>query len=1307
MKKYTALFRITWMSVMLLMLALRLSAQTDIKIGNDVSGNSSTGYPCPLQDYYEGNRSQYLIRASELTAAGMGPGAITAIRFLVKNLNTTTTIELYGIKIGTTADTALKGDSWVPVTTNVYGPLDYQPVTGLNSFNLSSPMFWNGVDNIVVEVCSGATNTNTGDLYSNNPEVPYTTGLSFNASHTYRRDNEDNLCGTVNTDNTGSMNTRPNIVFAWTPAAACTGTPAAGTATANPTAVCLNGNFTVTLSGTTVASGLTYQWQRSSDNATWTDINGETSSQLSSTQSATSYYRCKVTCTGSGSSAFSTSAVVTSPTLVSGTFTINKALPTGSGNFASFNDAYNFIKCGITGAVVFNVTAGSGPYNEQLVLAPVPGASGTNTITFNGNGDTLRFPCTSANRAVIQLNGADNFTFKNLVIKPVLSGATTYGWGVHLLNDADSNTISNCTILLDTTSNSSTNHAGIVVSSSTSSPTGTGNAKCDYNTFDGNTINGGYYGVVMAGSIDFANGNNKIINNKIQNFYSYGIHINGSFKTLIENNQINRPTRSNLTTFYGIYFTGLSTSANITRNRITNPFGGASTKTDGSYGIYFTNTDAISQFQNVVSNNVISDFSGKGDAYGIYNSSSDNNWYLHNTIVLDGSATTSTSYTTRGFTVSSKADGVEFVNNLISVTRGGGGTKYAIYFGATNGTIHANRNDYYLSVPSGTAYVGYFGANNSSLLDWQTASKQDTNSLASNPLFVSASTGNYQPNNASIDNKGEPVGITVDINNVARNASTPDIGAYEFTPGPCTTPPVAGTAHVSTTPICVNRKVALSLSGNSVGLGQTYQWQTSATAAGPYTNLGTVLTNPDTVITSTTTLYYRAAVTCTGNTTYSDPVLLTVNPALPGGIYTINKAQPTSGGNYNSFNAAKAAMECGISGAVTFNVVANSGPYNEQLVLDSIAGTSSINTITFNGNGNTIKFASTDANERAVIKLRSTDFVTFDSLTIDARGGSYGYGVHIWNNADSNKINRCTVLLDNTSSYSDFSGIVINGTDGDPDDGSSNYSEGNIISNNKITGGYFGVNIYTGYNTEVGNNSIIGNTIKDSYSSGIQLNNAVNTLVDHNDISRPTRTDEPYQLYGIGIGSKSNGVVISSNRIHNLFGGNFTSTTTVNVISHSSADGANDNPSRVFNNLIYDIRSNGDIYGLYNSSSDYIHYYHNTVVLNDDKNTIDVETGGYYNSSFGTVEGNRVFNNIFDISRSGPGSRYGLYVPSNGAFASDYNDIYVKSSVNKAYTGSKGANYTTLAAWRAGTKLDSNSLDIQPVFADPVAGNFA
>src|SRR5438105_11497107 len=107
----------------------------------------------------------------------------------------------------------------------------------------------------------------------------------------------------------------------------------------------------------------------------------------------------------------------------------------------------------------------------------------------------------------------------------------------------------------------------------------------------------------------------------------YGLYIYGAFNTLIDSNVITRPARTGVSTFYGMYVTNLSAKLNITRNRITNPFGGAPTSTSSFYGIYFTSVDALTGLDNIVSNNLIYNLTGNGDVYGFYNFSSDNVLY--------------------------------------------------------------------------------------------------------------------------------------------------------------------------------------------------------------------------------------------------------------------------------------------------------------------------------------------------------------------------------------------------------------------------------------------------------------------------------------------------------------------------------------------------------------------------------------------------------------------------------------------------------------------------------------------------------
>ena len=90
---------------------------------------------------------------------------------------------------------------------------------------------------------------------------------------------------------------------------ACTGTPVTGTASSSVSSVCASIPVVLTLTGYTNASGITFQWQSSATTGgTYTNIVGATTSVYTTTQSATTYYQCIVSCTG-GSSA--TSNVVT------------------------------------------------------------------------------------------------------------------------------------------------------------------------------------------------------------------------------------------------------------------------------------------------------------------------------------------------------------------------------------------------------------------------------------------------------------------------------------------------------------------------------------------------------------------------------------------------------------------------------------------------------------------------------------------------------------------------------------------------------------------------------------------------------------------------------------------------------------------------------------------------------------------------------------------------------------------------------------------------------------------------------------
>lgn len=87
----------------------------------------------------------------------------------------------------------------------------------------------------------------------------------------------------------------------------CNGAPTPGNTTTTSSLVCPSVNFTLGLQTTTTGTGVTYQWQSSPDGiAPYTNITSATSATLTTSQTASTFYQCIVTCTSSGVSTIST-----------------------------------------------------------------------------------------------------------------------------------------------------------------------------------------------------------------------------------------------------------------------------------------------------------------------------------------------------------------------------------------------------------------------------------------------------------------------------------------------------------------------------------------------------------------------------------------------------------------------------------------------------------------------------------------------------------------------------------------------------------------------------------------------------------------------------------------------------------------------------------------------------------------------------------------------------------------------------------------------------------------------------------------
>lgn len=97
-----------------------------------------------------------------------------------------------------------------------------------------------------------------------------------------------------------------DVSLVYTPAPLCTGTPNAGSVSISSSIGCANTSFTLTASGLTNMTGITYQWQKSSDGISgWFDIASASSSIFTTSTSTSGFYRLVSYCSNSGRNNYS------------------------------------------------------------------------------------------------------------------------------------------------------------------------------------------------------------------------------------------------------------------------------------------------------------------------------------------------------------------------------------------------------------------------------------------------------------------------------------------------------------------------------------------------------------------------------------------------------------------------------------------------------------------------------------------------------------------------------------------------------------------------------------------------------------------------------------------------------------------------------------------------------------------------------------------------------------------------------------------------------------------------------------------
>ncbi len=342
---------------------------------------------------------------------------------------------------------------------------------------------------------------------------------------------------------------------------------------------------------------------------------------------------------------------------------------------------------------------------------------------------------------------------------------------------------------------------------------------------------------------------------------------------------------------YGLSIGSTSTATDVTnvvvdRNRIL----GISASSTSGYGGKGIEVSVTSQTSNIrLSNNFVQVTAASGwtaltsDAnVGIRLLNGGGVSLYYNSVNLTGTYNRSGADLSAALYVYASATNLDVRNNIFAngiVSTGGAAKAYALYSAAANTAFsQINHNDYYVSGTQGV--LGYLGGDLTSLANLSSATGQDAASISANPIF--AADNDLHASGLALNAAATPIaGITLDIDGATRNASTPDIGADEFTPAAVDlgaiallNPPATG---------CYSATQQVSVRIQNLGAATINFAVNPATITGSVSGAATQTFTP--VVINTGTL-------APGET--RDVVLGTVN-MIAAGTYTFNAAAGATG----------------------------------------------------------------------------------------------------------------------------------------------------------------------------------------------------------------------------------------------------------------------------------------------------------------------------------------------------------------------------------------------------------------------------
>ncbi|MBL0176088.1 MAG: hypothetical protein IPP94_12615 [Ignavibacteria bacterium] len=397
------------------------------------------------------------------------------------------------------------------------------------------------------------------------------------------------------------------------------------------------------------------------------------------------------------------------------------------------------------------------------------------------------------------------------------------------------------------------------------------------------------------------------------------------------------------------------------------------------YGINVAGGTTITVANNYISELYASAATGTNAISALYIGGGTTVNAYYNTIHLNATSSSATTFGTTGLYAITTST-VDLRNNIvINKSTRVGATAFTVAYRRSTTTLTSfaatsNNNAWYAGTPSAANLIFHDGTNSDSTISlYRTrVSTREANAVSEDPPFLNSTT---QPYNLHLDptiatrcesGAGTIAGYDTDYDGDYRFGhgsylglgTAPDIGADEgeFTFLGCSGTPTGGTAVITPTVICSGSS-AISAAGASSDVGITYQWEESddnggsdpwANAVGGSGATSTTYTTPG----YTAPIWYRCKVTCTFSSQTANGASVQFKPGL-NGTYTINSGSSTGGTNFQTFAAARRGG---------LNVVSASGPYTEQVSLGQIYRANYTDSLSINGNFQTLQATPTAGN---------------------------------------------------------------------------------------------------------------------------------------------------------------------------------------------------------------------------------------------------------------------------------------------------------------------------------------------------------